>query len=247
MSTAKPVTLSPDILSRLVGPGVRVVLVYGSVARGEKNLGSDVDILQIVDEATKQFAIGNIHVAPYTLDRLEAMARRGGLFIAHLIEEAQPLYDPDDVFQRLRDNYQPVSLDVELQRVRVTSGLLDVASEVYAHYWPGLHKCAAFVLRSLAYVKARERNCFSFSLAHVMEVLGDTRLRNIATVRSLNHPHEHLFRSLIVTIEEYQGSPATNPFGSVEALTVNAWASYDMTAAWGLRILTRDTVRLTYG
>ena len=202
MSTGKSEAVSPDVLSLLVSSGVRAVLVYGSVARGEHHAGSDLDILQIVDDVREQFAMGNIQVAPYTWDRLEGMARNGSLFIAHLVEEGRPLYDPENLFQRLQDCYREVPLAIELRSLQVTSCLLDVSSEVYKDFWPGLHKCAAFVLRSLAYVQARQRNCRSFSLARVTEILGDTRLVHIITIRSLSFPDERTFRSVLSTMRE---------------------------------------------
>lgn len=246
MSTDNSALLS-EVTADLASRGARAVLLYGSVARGEDVAGSDVDILEVVNAATEPFSRGQIQISPYTLQRLLDMAARGSLFIRHLIDEATPLFDPDGVLPRLRVEYREASSDVHTLELRIASGLLDVSPSYYQDFWPGLHACAAFILRSLAYIEARERGCTTFSMARVLMALGDARLEDIRHLRASTTPSFSLYRQVIATIESFQGSRVHNRFESVEALTVNCWKTHDLTFLWGLRILTKNATRFTYG
>jgi hypothetical protein len=228
-------------------PQSRALLLYGSAARGENGPGSDIDILQVVTTPADAYSRGPVQVAPYTLNRLISMASIGSLFVRHLIDEGKAIVDPDNVLETLNHAYCEASRETRLTQLRLTSGLLDVSDGVYADYWPGLHSCAAFVLRSLAYVFARERGCTSFSMKLVTEVLADPRLTLIQTLRDSITPNRNMYRQILDTIEFYQRSPILNEFGSIEALTVNAGSAEDQTFSWGVRILFKNRARVVYG
>ena len=235
--------LAADLASR----GALAVLLYGSVARGEQDAGSDVDILEVVESATEPFSQGQIQISPYTLARLQEMAARGSLFVRHIVDEAKPLFDPEHILNRLRAAYQEVPDDTHTRELRIASGLLNVSQSYYDDFWPGLHACATFILRSLAYIEARQKGCTSFSMARVHSLLRDARLEHIKHLRESTTSCFPIYCEVIATIESFQKSRAFNRFGSVEALTVNSWKVHDMTFVWGLRILTRNAARFTYG
>ncbi|MEQ1871075.1 MAG: nucleotidyltransferase domain-containing protein [Vicinamibacterales bacterium] len=236
-----------SVAARLVRDGARAVWLFGSAARGEARLDSDVDVLIVVDAPTEPFAIGDVQVAPYTFDRLCVMATHGSLFIRHLLDEARPLRDDGSLLSRLRAAYVETSPHNHLREIRVAAGLLDVNDAAYIDLWPGLHACAGFLLRSLAYLEARRRGCFSFSMVSVLEALGDPTLESIQMLRSASAPNTILYRQALASIERYQEMPVENRFISIEALTVNSWRSHELAYSWGLRILTRNASRVAYG
>jgi hypothetical protein len=54
---------------------------------------------------TAPYTVGRVNVTCYTLDQLLSLARRGGLFARHLVDEALPLVDPQDVLGDLKSVY----------------------------------------------------------------------------------------------------------------------------------------------
>lgn len=238
--------LAPAAIADLL-PRSRALLLYGSAARGENEPSSDIDILQVVETPADAFTRGSVQVAPYTLERLVSMAKNGSLFVRHLIDEGKPLADPHNVLDTLTLAYREASRETRFAELRFTSGLLDVSEDTYSEYWPGLNSCAAFVLRSLAYVCAREVGCCSFSMKRVTEVLTDRRLLLIRTLRDAGAPNRDMYAQIIEAIEFYQGSQVRNDFGSIEALTTNAGSAQEQTSSWGVRILFKNRARMVYG
>ncbi|PZS22661.1 MAG: DNA polymerase III subunit beta [Acidimicrobiales bacterium] len=66
--------------------GVRAVVVFGSVARGDFNLGSDVDVLVVVDDLPERLrdrlellssAVPRVQALGWTSDELATQLRRG--------------------------------------------------------------------------------------------------------------------------------------------------------------------------
>tara|TARA_A100001391_G_scaffold72416_3_gene46299 strand:+ start:2969 stop:3637 length:669 start_codon:yes stop_codon:yes gene_type:complete len=77
----------------------QAVVLYGSVARGDDDEASDIDILVVSsnglpvdDHAFSSLAQGRpINISCYTWSEFEAMSASGSLFIKHLLYEAKPI------------------------------------------------------------------------------------------------------------------------------------------------------------
>lgn len=70
------------------------IYAFGSICRGEIDLGSDVDLLACVDGPAHQFDPGKFSI--YRYDRLRALWREGNPFAWHLHLESRLLFSPDD-------------------------------------------------------------------------------------------------------------------------------------------------------
>lgn len=89
-------------------PEVQLVLLFGSLARGEAVPGSDVDLMVVLSAADKpflervplytptRFPVG-IEVFPYTREELRAMEREGNPFIRRALAEGITLFESDDL------------------------------------------------------------------------------------------------------------------------------------------------------
>ena len=85
-------------------PEVELVLLFGSLARGEAVPGSDVDLMVVLSAADKpflervrlytpaRFPVG-IEVFPYTREELRAMEREGNTFIRRALAEGITLFE----------------------------------------------------------------------------------------------------------------------------------------------------------
>src|SRR6516225_10395691 len=81
----------------VIRPPFTALFLYGSHARGDAEETSDVDVLQVTPSHTAPYTVGRVNVTCYTLEQLLRLARHGSLFARHLVEEALPLADPQDV------------------------------------------------------------------------------------------------------------------------------------------------------
>lgn len=101
-----------------LGEGVHSVVLYGSVARGTADQGSDIDVLVLSDNGEdlreeladvsegldfeNEFATFVIATC-FTPDRLKELATGGFPIAQHVLTEGVVLYD-DGTFERLRKN-----------------------------------------------------------------------------------------------------------------------------------------------
>ncbi len=222
-----------------VKPPFRALLLYGSHARGDVHEGSDVDILQVTSTHTAPYAVGRVNVTCYTLDQLLRLARKGGLFARHIIEEALPLTDPSDIFGALQAAYvRPLDYHEAIAEIVGCGPLLDVTDSEFKNDADGLSSLVSYLVRSYLYAIAFERGANSFSMAHVLELLGQQRASAILSdVRSQRSALAFaLARSFF---EELTGTACQRTEGSLEAFLVNASVDNELAVVLGLRLLAK--------
>ena len=82
-------------------------LLFGSLARADQSAGSDTDLLMInIDDEIRHVSVGHLSLFLYPWRTLEQDARDGDLFVCHLVQEAKPLFDPDDYLPKLKEVFQ---------------------------------------------------------------------------------------------------------------------------------------------
>jgi len=77
-------------------PNIVGVYIYGSYARGEQELGSDIDVLVITKEKDEniKLALKEIDLRVITLDSLKKAVKNQPLLIMSILKEAKPLLNP---------------------------------------------------------------------------------------------------------------------------------------------------------
>src|ERR1700731_4433477 len=174
-----------------IKPPFTALFLYGSHARGDAQETSDVDILQVTPTHTAPYTVGRVNVTCYTLEQLLRLARQGGLFARHLIEEALPLADADDVLGVLKSAYvRPLDYDVVKREVCGCAPLLDVADSQFNENADGLSSLVSYLIRTYLYATAFDRQAKSFAMGHVLDLLGQQRagsiLSNVRSQRSVS-------------------------------------------------------------
>ena len=101
----------PDLPVRVQG-----LLVYGSRARGDSVLGSDLDLLALSERMSPSAYSGLVNVSFYTADQLKSGV--GTLFGAHLRRDARVVLDPTGRLQAILEWLGEVDTDRLLTRVR---------------------------------------------------------------------------------------------------------------------------------
>ncbi|HYI64932.1 MAG TPA: nucleotidyltransferase domain-containing protein [Allosphingosinicella sp.] len=89
------------------------LILYGSRARGDHRLVSDVDLIGITDGgvASREAPARGTNLHLYPFQRMVENARNGDLFVLHIVSEGKPLHDTLGVFKQAqeafvyRDNY----------------------------------------------------------------------------------------------------------------------------------------------
>jgi hypothetical protein len=223
----------------IIRPPFTALFLYGSHARGDAVETSDVDVLQVTPAHTAPYAVGRINVTCYTIEQLLRIARRGGLFARHLVEEALALADPQDVLGTLKAAYvRPTAYDGVKKEVCGCAPLLDVADSQFIENVEGLTSLVSFLIRTYLYATAFDHGARSFAMAHVADLLGQHRARTIlANARSQRN-----FTSFVAArtlYEEITGARCHRMEGSLEAFIVNASAQNDLAMILGLRLLAR--------
>ena len=80
--------------------------IFGSHARGDFNEGSDIDLLAVVQEDVfSSFSHGKLNVSFYPRERLLEDARKGSLFVMHIVREAVATYDPGNFHALVVENF----------------------------------------------------------------------------------------------------------------------------------------------
>lgn len=92
------------------------LVLYGSRARGDHRLSSDVDLLGVVENGPirKEVVSRGASLYRYPAQTLLAKAKEGDLFLLHLVSEGKVLHDSLDFFERVKKafvynkTYEPV-------------------------------------------------------------------------------------------------------------------------------------------
>ncbi len=162
---------------------IRALILFGSRARGDETAESDTDLLGWSDEAyPRRVSHGGLSLAMYPGEQLLRMARRGELFIAHLVNEALAVHDPEDLLSDLRTAYAaPSSYEAQIAAASDLGWfLVDHHSLLPPHT---VNARAAWCARTIAIARTAERGPPVFSPAALARTTEGATLTELVAQR----------------------------------------------------------------
>lgn len=149
---------------------VSAMLLFGSHARGDEDIFSDTDLLLISeDDRPQHVQKGHLSTSIYPLDDLLARARKGDLFVCHIVREAKAIYDPADQLELVRKQF---SLRASYEREIVHASdlgwfIIDYGNESHPRFL--LNRRIAWCVRTILIAKSAEMKQPVFSAVELAE------------------------------------------------------------------------------
>jgi hypothetical protein len=235
--------LAGEVHAHLTGDHVAVML-FGSCARGDQHVASDVDVLQVVERWRPSYAVGRISVSVYTCARLFELARSGSLFVLHLATEGRLIEDPTDTLSRILASYRtPSDYSGARDKLRRALSVLDVNRVAFERNPDGFLRVGLHILRTALYVRCIEQGTPVFSMPRVARLLGDPHIEELFVSRG---PRGYAFFSeLRARSRRELATAGINEFGSLEALAVALYEDCPIASQLALKLL-RGDARIDY-
>lgn len=164
---------------------VRTIILFGSLARGDYNTSSDIDLLLITREKLEKRQIKkavpksliptkNLALSVYSQTQMDSAYKDGILFLVHVLHEGRILYD-DGFFKELSSlPFNPsqrrmwLSLQIFEQRLGVADNL-----EMFDNHFVKLLSNYYSIAKSIAFILLASDGRYIFNKKKAFEMLSD--------------------------------------------------------------------------
>lgn len=161
------------------------LILYGSRARGDHRLNSDVDLLGIVDDRSIRRAPSsrgaNLYLYPYT--SILEKSQKGDLFVSHIVHEGKVLHDTANIYTsitesfRFKDEYSDVIEEAQ-------SIILYISDTKSALLRKRVRARLIWAIRTILIAKAAERKIPIFSSTALADFFKDDDIKQIIDKRN---------------------------------------------------------------
>lgn len=244
------ITIDNELIKQKVKGEYEALLLFGSYSRGDQKPYSDVDVIQIVKEHIPSYEVGKICFSVYTIEQLKKMAKKGSLFILHILNETQIIHDNNKYFEEISNNFlTQKNYNWYRKELKISSKLLDVDRKLYIKNYSKFNKLSCYILRSYLYSIIYEdlKNKISFSINELIDYFKDLDIGNALNLRTKKYSDYSNFLFIKKIIERYIGEKINNEFLTIEALIVNYYRKSAYLVLLGLRLLNNEDRPLAYG
>lgn len=241
-----PSKLRAGLRSNAIGDW-QAMLLYGSWARGDADVDSDLDVLLL--EANTSFrSIRDARVSLARYDSRDVSNLSGTLFGFHLVRDGIVLHDTGGQLARALSAIQPPVPGSIIARVRLLSQVLDVSDADRREYIEGLTKVGRYLLRTAMYAQALDKGRPCFSVREIANHKHDTALVAVLSSHEAVRPAASLevFHDLCRRLTAAIGPLAPNPFGTLHGLIEGSWADARELSNFATLVLASEEDELPY-
>lgn len=144
------------------------LVLFGSYSRGDFDISSDIDVLEVTKEKEKPYSKAKINFSTYSLDQLKSMASEGNLFVLHIILEGKVVVGDFNILEILKDNFQkPKSYNGFREEIIFTAKLLDVTEQKFEANSKGYYGLLCYLFRSYLYAMMIDDGRIDFSIKKI--------------------------------------------------------------------------------
>lgn len=200
---------------------VEGLMVYGSQARGDAVVGSDVDLLALTATARSSTHVGDVNISYYTREQLSTGV--GTLFGAHLRRDGKIVWDDHGNLSNAIGAMGDVQTDRLFERARNMSELFTNLDRDLPRYLAGLLRQARYLLRSCLYAQAIAEGRPCFSVRELAIRHGDADLARLLASQQKTEASVTDLADCLTRLHRIIGVFPANRHGSLEATIVNEW------------------------
>lgn len=234
-----------EIAAKATDSRLQGLMLYGSQARGDPRPDSDTDVLAIVPRPLPPHRIGSVNVTFYTEPHLLALARRGSLFVLHLMTEGRALLG-EAAFSRIFRAFEQPDFEALWVSVRTALPLLRAPAVDYLPRWQNFHRAFVHLARTIVYARCAQAGEPCFAFENVCSMIGAADIRAaVSEIESADAPAYKIFSDSVAILEKEVGCVHANEDGSAEAYLVNHCAD-QLTVTVGLILTSRANASFAY-
>ncbi len=220
----------------------RAIWLFGSASRSDTDEYSDVDVLQ-VGIGPRRYFQGGMSISTYSLEELVRFAEGGSLFVGHLLLEAVPLYDPEELLLDLKASFRkPSSYDAYRIALKRCVPLLDVKNDDCVDLGR-ITDIGYFILRSYLFSQEWDEGRSTFSILEIAKRRDCPELEILRRIRK-EKPSEAA--CLVLELVARFVEEPVNLNRTVEAHILNSYPDIPLVVALGLRLLAGHEIELEY-
>lgn len=241
-----PSTLRAELRSKAIGDW-QAMLLYGSWARGDADVDSDLDVLLLnADTSYRSGRNEQISLAQYSC--VDVANLTGTLFGFHLVRDGIILHDTGDQLARALAEILPPAPGSIITRVSSLTPVLDVSESDRREYIEGLTKVARYLLRTAMYAQALDEGRPCFSVREIAIRNYDASLEAVLSSHEAVRPaaSPETFDDLRRRLTAALGSLAPNPYGTLHGLIEGSWTDNRELSNFATLILAGEEDALPY-